>query len=107
VVSSKEKQAHLLTLSRRGFGKRTKISQYRVQKRGGSGIKTAKITDKTGPLVASKIIWPDFEELIAISKKGQILKTRLKEIPESGRQTQGVRIMRLKSGDGVASLTCL
>jgi DNA gyrase subunit A len=107
VVSAKEKEADLLVLSEKGFGKKTKMKEYRIQKRGGTGIKTAKITDKTGPLVAAKVVGPDFEEIIAISKKGQILKTKLTEIATLGRQTQGVRVMRLKGGDSIASLTCL
>jgi len=107
VISSKEKDALILTISKKGFGKRTKINKYRVQKRGGSGIKTAKITEKTGPLSAAKVVWPDFEEIIAISQKGQILRTRLNEIAKSGRQTQGVKIMSMRSGDGIASITCL
>ncbi|MFH1978818.1 MAG: DNA gyrase subunit A [Patescibacteria group bacterium] len=107
VVLSGDEKFHLLTLSKNGFGKKTKISEYRIQKRGGSGIITAKVTDKTGPLVAAKVIEPEFEEIIAISRNGQILKTKLSEIPVIGRQTQGVKIMSLKSGDSVASLTCV
>jgi DNA gyrase subunit A len=106
VIASKEKDAFFLTLSFKGFGKRTKIGNYRLQKRGGSGIKTAKVTEKTGTLVAAKVIRPEFEELIAISEKGQILRTRLAEIAESGRQTQGVRVMNMNSGDKLASMTC-
>jgi len=97
----------LLTISEKGFGKSTKTKEYRVQKRGGSGIKTAKVVGKTGKLIAAKVINPDFEELIAISKKGQILKIKLKEVSKSGRQTQGVKIMALKPGDTVASITCV
>ncbi|MFC1756886.1 DNA gyrase subunit A [Patescibacteria group bacterium] len=107
VISVNEKDTPLLTISQKGFGKSTSIKQYRLQKRGGSGIKTAKVTEKTGRLVAAKILEPELEEIIAISKKGQILKTKLSEIAKSGRQTQGVKVMRLKSGDSIASITCL
>lgn len=107
VVSAKEKEEFLLTLSQKGYGKRTKIKQYRIQKRGGSGIKTAKVTAKTGPLVAAKVVTQNLEEVIAISEKGQIIKTRLMEISELGRQTQGVRVMSMREGDSVASITCL
>ncbi|MEK7647159.1 MAG: DNA gyrase subunit A [Patescibacteria group bacterium] len=100
-------RASVLVVSEKGFGKKTDIEEYRLQKRGGSGIKTAKVTDKTGPLVDAKIITEEQEELIAISKKGQVIRTPLKDISSLGRQTQGVRIMRLDSGDAVASLTCL
>ncbi|MBU1178832.1 DNA gyrase subunit A [Patescibacteria group bacterium] len=97
----------LLTVSEKGFGKSTKIKEYRIQKRGGSGIKTAKVTDKTGRLVAARIIGPEFQDIIAITKKGQILKTKLVQISQSGRQTQGVKIMSMKAGDSVASIVCL
>ncbi len=107
VVADAEKELRLLTISEKGFGKSTKMKAYRLQKRGGSGIKTAKITTKTGSLIAAKVLNPEFEEIIVISKKGQILKTRLAEIAESGRQTQGVKVMSLRAGDGVASITCI
>ncbi|QQG45826.1 MAG: DNA gyrase subunit A [Candidatus Niyogibacteria bacterium] len=107
VISAQEKNAHLLVMSSEGFGKRTNVKNYRLQKRGGSGVKTAKITSKTGPLMSAKVIYPELEELIAISQKGQVIKTELKSIPELGRDTQGVRIMRLDNKDAIASLTCL
>src|SRR3989339_461518 len=106
VVGQSEKQALLLVVSSKGYGKKSKISDYRLQRRGGSGIKTAKLTAKTGFLVSAKVIDPDSEEVIAISKKGQVLRTALTSIPTLGRQTQGVRIMKLTSGDSIASLTC-
>ncbi len=96
-----------LVMSENGFGKMTKLKEYKIQKRGGSGIKTAQVTKKTGLLVASKVLDGTQEEMVAISKHGQILRTALKEISSSGRQTQGVRIMKLREGDNIASLTCL
>jgi len=107
VVSAQEKDTFFLTLSARGFGKKTKVKEYRLQKRGGSGIKTARITDKTGQLVSANILNPEIEEIIAISKKGQIIKIKISGVPVLGRQTQGVKIMSMKAGDSVASLTCL
>ncbi|MFA4890531.1 MAG: DNA gyrase subunit A [Candidatus Paceibacterota bacterium] len=106
-VQTKDKDLFVLTLSSIGFGKKTKLKDYRQQKRGGSGIKTAKITAKTGQLVIAKAVDPELEELIAISQKGQVIRTPLSGIPVLGRQTQGVRIMKLKAGDSIASLTCL
>lgn len=106
-VQLKEKDLFILTMSSIGFGKKTKLKDYRLQKRGGSGIKTAKITAKTGQLVIAKAIDPELEELIAVSQKGQVIRTPLSGIPILGRQTQGVRIMKLKPGDSLASLTCL
>src|SRR3989344_2783351 len=87
--------------------KKRDIKNYRLQKRGGSGIKASKITKKTGALVIAKVMNPDFKEIIAISQKGNVIRTDLSQIPSLGRQTQGVRIMRLKEGDAIASLTYL
>lgn len=100
------KSAHLLTMSAHGLGKKTVISDYKIQKRGGSGIKTAKVTTKTGPLIVAKVITIE-EELVAMSRKGQVIRTPLSAIPDLGRQTQGVAIMKLRPGDGVAGITCL
>ena len=97
----------LLAVTENGFGKKTALKEYRVQKRGGSGIKTAKITPKTGNLVAAKVISGECEELIAISKKGQVIRTPLKDISTLSRATQGVRIMKLADKDTLASITCL
>jgi len=90
-----------------GYGKKTNVKQYRLQRRGGSGIKTAKVTSKTGSLVSAKIVSPEIEEIIAISQKGQVIKTEIAQISELGRATQGVRIMRLPDKDKIASITCL
>ncbi|NCN94768.1 hypothetical protein GW951_00360, partial [Candidatus Wolfebacteria bacterium] len=69
--------------------------------RGGQGVKTAKITEKTGKIVAAKII-ENKEELMALSNKGQIIKTKISDIRTAGRATSGVKVMRLNSGDKVA-----
>jgi len=92
-----------------GYGKRTKISEYKVQGRGGAGIKTANITAKTGGMVISSVLHGSAkeEDLIVISQKGQVIRTATKSISMLGRATQGVRIMRLEAGDKVASGTCL
>ncbi len=103
----KEEMNHLLVLMENGYGKKTDVKEYRLQKRGGSGIKTAKITPKTGNLVASKILAGDEEDLIVISQKGQVIRTSISTIPVLSRATQGVRIMRLEEGDRVASVTCI
>ena len=94
-------------MSANGFGKKTSLKEYKVQKRGGSGIKTAKVTPKTGKLIVAKVLTGQEEELIAMSKKGQVIRTDLKDISSLSRQTQGVTIMRLRAGDGIASLTCM
>ena len=99
--------ATVLVISANGYGKKTELSEYKVQGRGGSGIKTVKVTDKTGNLIAARIITPELEEAVAISKKSQVIRCGLNEIPTLGRDTQGVRVMKLREGDSLASLICL
>lgn len=106
-IRKDQKTGFFLTMSGNGFGKKTALKEYKVQKRGGSGIKTAKVTTKTGKLIVAKVLAGDEEELIAMSKKGQVIRTALKNVSSLGRQTQGVTIMRLRSGDGIASLACI
>jgi DNA gyrase subunit A len=96
----------LLTLGSNGIGKKTSIKEYKTQKRSGSGIKTAKVTPKTGKLIVAKLVG-DENEIIAVSAKGQVIRVDLSSIPTSGRQTQGVTIMKLRPGDSIASVTCL
>ena len=96
----------LLVMSANGLGKKTPLKEYKIQKRGGSGIKTAKVTPKTGELIMAKVI-TDEVELIAMSQKGQVIRTDLESVSKLGRQTQGVTIMKLRAGDKVASITCL
>ncbi len=100
-------KAHILTVSANGYGKKTPISEYKTQNRGGSGIKTSKVTPKTGDLISAIIVTEELEEAVAISKKSQVIRCDLKEIPSLGRDTQGVRIMKLREGDSIASLICL
>jgi len=106
VVKKDNKDGAFLTMSANGFGKKTSLKEYKVQKRGGSGVKTAKVTPKTGKLIVAKVLAGGEEELIAMSKKGQVIRTALKDISSLGRQTQGVTIMRLRAGDSIASLVC-
>jgi DNA gyrase subunit A len=100
----KEKE-YLLVLTENGYGKRTLLGEYKKQGRGGSGVKTAKLSSKTGNLVKIEII-ENKEDLIVISKKGQTIRTKISSIPKLGRDTQGVRIMKLKEGDKVVTATC-
>ncbi|OHA21380.1 MAG: DNA gyrase subunit A [Candidatus Taylorbacteria bacterium RIFCSPHIGHO2_01_FULL_51_15] len=104
---SGEATPELLVIMQNGYGKKTKLKEYKTQKRGGSGIKTAKITPKTGELIAAHVVTSPEEEVVAISKKSQVIRTGVNEIASLGRQTQGVRIMKLREGDSIASLTCL
>ena len=94
-------------ISSNGYGKKTNLKEYKVQNRGGSGIKTMKVTAKTGDIMSARVMTDAQEEIAAISKKSQVIRVETKEIPTLGRQTQGVRIMKLREGDFLASITCL
>lgn len=107
VIKSVKKDGFFLTMTANGFGKKTSLKEYKTQNRGGTGIKTAKITSKTGKLIVAKVLGGEEEELIAMSKKGQVIRTPLKDISSFGRQTQGVTVMRLRAGDSIASLACI
>ncbi|MBO05766.1 MAG: DNA gyrase subunit A [Parcubacteria group bacterium] len=107
VIRKTYNKPELMVLSANGYGKRTDLKEYKVQKRGGSGIKTAKVTSKTGNIIAGRVVTEESQEIIAISKNSQVIRSELKEIPSLGRQTQGVRIMKLRSGDSIASLVCV
>ncbi len=107
VVEKDSKGKALFVLSATGYGKKTPVSEYKVQKRAGSGIKTAQITAKTKELIGAEVIAREGGELIAVSKKGQVIRTSLDEIKLQGRQTQGVRIMKLRTGDSIASMVTL
>ncbi len=107
VVSKEAKNPCLFVMGANGYGKKTDLSEYKVQNRGGSGILTMNVTPKTGPLIAARVVTDDEEEVVAMSKKSQVIRTDLKEIPTLGRSTQGVRVMKLREGDSLASLICL
>lgn len=98
----------LFVIMENGYGKRTEIGQYKVQNRGGSGIKTANITTKTGKIATGFMINTEDEErdIVIISTKGQVIRLTIKSVNLLGRATQGVRLMRFKAaGDTVASVT--
>ncbi|PIR88937.1 MAG: DNA gyrase subunit A [Candidatus Harrisonbacteria bacterium CG10_big_fil_rev_8_21_14_0_10_40_38] len=104
--SKKNKDTKLLVVMSNGFGKQTPLSEYRLQSRGGSGIKTANITTKTGPLMTAHVI-SDEEEIIAISAKGQTIRTKLSDVRTASRATQGVKVMTLRPGDRLVGTICL
>jgi DNA gyrase subunit A len=103
----KEKPQFVLVVTENGYGKRTEMKEYRLQSRGGSGIKTANVTSKTGDLVYSCVLSGSEEDLIVISRKGTVIRTAISAIPKISRSTQGVRIMKLEEGDKVASAACV
>ncbi len=107
IVSKDAKNPALFVLGANGYGKKTDLGEYKTQNRGGSGILTMKVTTKTGPLMAAKVVTDDDEEIVAMSKKSQVIRVDIKEIPALGRSTQGVRVMKLRDGDSLASMICL
>lgn len=111
VIKKGQKNLEVLVVSRNGYGKTTSVDEYKNQNRGGSGIKTMNMTPKTGPLIAAKVISKEDgvgeDEIVVVSKKGQVIRTELKEIPSLSRSTQGVRVMKLREGDAIASFVCL
>ena len=118
VIPAVASDTYLLVIMSRGYGKRTKMSEYKVQGRGGSGIKTSNVTAKTGEIIGAKVVHGKEEELaqhqmefdaelVVISKKGQVIRTSVGEIPSLSRATQGVRVMRLHPGDSIASVVAL
>lgn len=95
----------IFVISQSGYGKRTKVAQFTAHARGGVGIRSAVVNSKTGKLIGVKTLTgEDDQEVIIVSSQGQTIRLGLKDIPELGRATQGVRIMRLNDGDEVVSL---
>ncbi|MBU0619690.1 MAG: DNA gyrase subunit A [Patescibacteria group bacterium] len=98
----KIKKYQILTIMEQGYGKRTDLKLYKIQNRGGTGIRTAKVTEKTGKIINAYIINSESmkkKDLIIISEKGQVIRLPFKAINNTGRDTQGVRIMRFKNKD--------
>ncbi len=93
----------VLVVSEKGFGKRSKIEDYRVTNRGGKGVKTMKITDKTGALITIKNVTDD-NDLMIINKSGITIRLALTELRTTGRATQGVKVINLRNGDEIASV---
>ena len=98
-----ESNEDVLVLSANGFGKRTNVEEYRVTNRGGKGVKTINITEKTGELVAIKAVTDD-NDLMIINRSGITIRTSIEQIRVAGRATQGVRIINLREGDEIASV---
>ena len=114
ILSQDVRDPQLLIVMEKGFGKRSKLKEYKTQNRGGSGIKTANVTDKTGRIVMTRVISGNLNpqegetDLLIMSAKGQVIRIKLQEVPVLGRATQGVRVMRFKeNADIIASVTIL
>lgn len=107
-VIGKGKNPHLLTIMANGLGKKSDVSQFRGQTRGGQGAKVANVTQKTGKVVISQVIPPTCKEVIITSKRGLVVKLEATSIPRLSRATQGVILMRFSNqNDSVAAATCI
>lgn len=107
ILTKGDKDRSILVVTENGYGKTTSAKEYKTQNRGGSGIKTAKVTGKTGKVVGAAVLSPEDRaegELVVMSKKGQVIKLPLKDVPSLGRDTQGVRVMKMREGDSIASI---
>ncbi len=106
IVKEEYAGGNFLVMMANGFGKQTPLKEFKVQNRGGSGIRTAKITPKTGALIAGQIVTAE-TDILALSAKGQVIRTKLSEVRKTGRSAQGVRIMNLKSSDRLAGIVVM
>ncbi|MBR6721385.1 MAG: DNA gyrase subunit A [Alistipes sp.] len=96
----------VLVLSENGYGKRTDLDEYRITNRGGKGVKTINITEKTGKLISIQAVTDD-NDLMIINRSGLTIRTLVSQISVSGRATQGVRVINLREGDSIASVTAV
>ena len=101
-----ESKEDVLVLSENGYGKRTDLEEYRITNRGGKGVKTINITDKTGQLISIQAV-TDENDLMIINRSGLTIRTSVDQIRVAGRATQGVRVINLREGDVIASVTAV
>lgn len=106
IIPADSSEYTILTITERGYGKRSPISEYPVQGRGGKGVVTIKTSERNGALVGIQVVHQD-DELMLITDKGQVLRTRVNQISTYSRNTQGVRIMTLDSDEQVVSIARL
>ncbi|MEK7212218.1 MAG: DNA gyrase C-terminal beta-propeller domain-containing protein, partial [Patescibacteria group bacterium] len=107
IINSEEARSNrLLVVMMNGFAKQTQLKEYKLQNRGGSGIRTANITPKTGRLISAKVVSEE-TEILALSAKGQVIRTKLQSVRITGRSAQGVRIMNLRAGDRLAGVVVM
>jgi len=96
----------ILTVTEKGFGKRTLVNEYRVQGRAGKGVISVKITEKNGPAVSFRQVW-ETDEIMVMTAEGKILRTRIGDLREIGRNAQGVRLIDMEETDRVVGVAKL
>ena len=104
MVAVNDPESNVLVVSENGYGKRSLVEDYRVTNRGGKGVKTISVTEKTGNLVAINNV-TDEDDLMIINKSGIAIRMEVSELRVMGRATQGVRLINLKKGDTIAAVT--
>ena len=103
VLNANQEGQEILVVSELGYGKRTNVGEYRVQTRGGKGIITLKVTEKTGNLVSARQVTPK-DDLMLVSSRGKLIRLHIGEISEQSRNTQGVRLMNVEGGEKVVAV---
>ena len=98
--------ASILTVTQNGYGKRSPCDEYRIQTRGGSGIITIKVSDRNGPMVGVMQV-TDEDDIMLVTDGGKVIRSRAKEISTIGRNTQGVRLINLGTGEKVVTVAKL
>jgi len=104
IVTARQGEQDILVISENGFGKRSALEDYRITNRGGKGVKTINITDKTGDLIALKAVTDD-DDLMIITQNGIAIRLAVRGVRVMGRNTQGVRLINLRDGDQIAAAT--
>jgi DNA gyrase subunit A len=103
MISVNDMDANILVVSENGYGKRSSLEDYRLTNRGGKGVKTISITEKTGKLVTLKSV-SDSDDLMIINKSGIAIRMQVEDLRVMGRATQGVKVISLKDGDSIAAV---
>ena len=103
MISVNDMDANILVVSENGYGKRSSLEDYRLTNRGGKGVKTISITTKTGQLVSLKSV-TDSDDLMIINKSGIAIRMHVADLRVMGRATQGVKVISIKDGDGIAAV---
>jgi len=103
MIAVNDFESDILVVSENGYGKRSSLEDYRITNRGGKGVKTISVTDKTGQLVAIKNV-SDVDDLMIINKSGIVIRMAVENLRVMGRATQGVKLINLKGNDAIAAV---
>jgi DNA gyrase subunit A len=103
MIAVNDEESDILVVSENGYGKRSTLEDYRITNRGGKGVKTINVTEKTGNLVAIKVVM-DVDDLMIINKSGIAIRMAVADLRVMGRATQGVRLIKVREGDSIAAV---